>query len=159
MKNLVRAGCATGKTAELKNKYFLMPNELFALKLKPREFMVYAYLRKCVNNTTYQCWPSYQTIARATDMSKSTVKRCIDHLTEMRLIDTERTYRFTKTGMKVTGNLLYTVLALQEAETSFYEHQLVAAEQAAERQKVRETAAEKEVTLKTDEDDSEKKNS
>ena len=129
--------------AQLKNNYFLMPNHLFALKLKPREFVVYAYLRKCVDNRTYQCWPSYQTIANATDMSKSTVKRCVDRLLEMRLVDAERTCRFTQTGKKVNGNLCYTVLPLREAEQAFYARQMAELEAATEKQRVRQKMAQK----------------
>ena len=132
--------CGSG---DLKNNYFLMPNDVFVLDLTPSEFKVYAYLRKCVDNITYQCWPSYQTIARETKLSKSTVKRCADRLAELRLVDTERTCRFTKSGEKVNGNLRYTLLPLREAKAAFYEHQMAELEQAAERQSVRKLAAKK----------------
>ncbi|MCH5352132.1 MAG: helix-turn-helix domain-containing protein, partial [Acutalibacter sp.] len=43
------------------------------LGLCPGELAVYAYLRRCENRKTHQCWPSYKTIGKAVGMSENTV--------------------------------------------------------------------------------------
>ena len=45
--------------------YFPVPNEVFVLGLSPGELAVYCYLLFCEDRTTYQCWPSFQTIGKA----------------------------------------------------------------------------------------------
>ena len=56
-------------------KSFLLPNEIFTLGLCPGEIAVYAFLLSCEDRDTYQCYPSYKTIAAAISMSKGTVKK------------------------------------------------------------------------------------
>ena len=41
-----------------------LPNEIFLLGLSPGELSVYCCLRRCENQKTHQCWPSYKTIGR-----------------------------------------------------------------------------------------------
>ena len=108
-----------------KGNYFLMPDSIFMLGLKANELAVYAYLRKCVNNKTYQCWPSFATIAKATGVSKSTVKRCVDSLTEKGCIRTERTHRQAKDGALLNGSLMYTLNSPQEMLDRFYIQQII----------------------------------
>ena len=50
-----------------------MPNEIFSLGLNSGEIAVYAYLMSCEDRKTFQCYPSYNTIGKALDMSKNTV--------------------------------------------------------------------------------------
>ena len=57
-----------------KNNYFPMPNEIFSLGLNSGEIAVYTYLMFCEDRTTFQCYPSYNTIGNALKMSKKTVK-------------------------------------------------------------------------------------
>ena len=45
--------------------FFSLPNEIFLLGLSPGELAVYCYLRRCENQKTHQCWPSYKTIGEA----------------------------------------------------------------------------------------------
>ena len=79
--------------------YFPLPNEIFQLGLTPGELAVYAFLLKCENRETYQCYPSYRTIGEAVGMSRNTVKKHVDSLVEKRLIYTEPTlYHPTHTG-------------------------------------------------------------
>lgn len=89
--------------------YFPTPNEIFSLGLSPGEFAVYAYLLRCENRYTHQCWPSYKTIGAATGMSVNTVRKHVCSLADKGLISTEDTTVFTKTGLKRNGNLLYTI--------------------------------------------------
>ncbi len=122
----------------VQRNFYLMPNDVFAMDLTPSEFVVYSYLRKCVDNRTYQCWPSYATIGAAANMSKSTVKRCVDSLTEKGFVRTERTHRQAKDGTFLNGSLLYTLPPQQEVLGRFYERQLAELERSAERQRTAE---------------------
>ena len=108
--------------------YFPLPNEIFQLGLTPGELAVYAFLLKCENRETYQCYPSYRTIGEAVGMSRNTVKKHVDSLVEKRLIYTEPTTVTLKDGTKRNGNLLYTIRPIQEAKEYFVEQQAKANE-------------------------------
>ena len=58
-----------------KGNFFSLPNEIFLLGLSPGELAVYCYLRRCENQKTHQCWPSYKTIGEAVGMCANTVSR------------------------------------------------------------------------------------
>lgn len=120
---------------EKNGNYFLMPKAVFHLDLCPGELAVYSYLRNCINQD-YECWPSYNTIGNAVGMSKKTVKRYVDSLSEKGFITAGSTSRFTKDGLKLNGNLKYNIRPIAEAEQKFYERQMSELEAAAERQKI-----------------------
>ena len=84
------------------------------LGLCPGELAVYAYLRRCENRKTHQCWPSYKTIGKAVGMSENTVSKYIGALVDKGLINAEYTSVITKDGKKRNGNLLYTILPIEE---------------------------------------------
>ena len=84
------------------------------LGLCPGELAVYAYLRRCENRKTHQCWPSYKTIGKAVGMSENTVSKYIGKLVEKGLISAENTSVITRDGKKRNGNLLYTILPIEE---------------------------------------------
>lgn len=128
------------KRDAIKN-YFPLPNEIFMLGLCAGEISVYSYLLYLENRKTYQCWPSYKTIGKAVDMSQNTVRKYVMSLEEKRLITTEPTTIYTKSGLKRNGSLLYTICPIQEALDLFYERQLVQAELAVERQRAAERLA------------------
>ena len=92
-----------------RGNYFSLPNEIFLLGLSPGELAVYCYLRRCENQKTHQCWPSYRTIGQAVHMSENTVRKYTLCLEERGLISTEPTEITTRTGRKRNGNLLYTL--------------------------------------------------
>ena len=100
--------------------YFPTPNEIFSLGLSPGEFAVYAYLLRCANRRTQQCWPGYKTIGSATQMSVNTVRKHICSLADKGLFSTEDTTVFTKTGLKHNGSLLYTIQPFQKV-LEFYQ--------------------------------------
>ena len=100
--------------------YFPTPNEIFSLGLSPGEFAVYAYLLRCANRRTQQCWPGYKTIGSATQMSVNTVRKHVCSLADKGLISTEDTTVFTKTGLKHNGSLLYTIQPFQKV-LEFYQ--------------------------------------
>ena len=97
----------------LKNT-FPFPNDIFMLGLCPGELAVYAYLRRCENRKTHQCWPSYKTIGKAVGMSENTVSKYIGELVNKGLISAEYTSVITRDGKKRNGNLLYTILPIEE---------------------------------------------
>ena len=101
--------------------YFPLPNEIFQLGLTPGELAVYAFLLKCENRETYQCYPSYRTIGEAVGMSRNTVKKHVDSLVEKRLLYTEPTTVTLQDGTKRNGSLLYTIRPIQEAKEYFVE--------------------------------------
>ena len=93
---------------------FPFPNDIFMLGLCPGELAVYAYLRRCENRKTHQCWPSYKTIGQAVGMSENTVSKYIGKLVEKGLISAENPSVITKDGKKRNGNLLYTILPIED---------------------------------------------
>ena len=111
------------KRDPIKN-YFPVPNEVFLLGLSPGELAVYSYLLFCEDRSTYQCWPSFKTIGKATGMSTNTVRKYVRMLEDRGLITTEPTSVATKNGQKRNGNLLFTIRPSQEAVEQFYQQQL-----------------------------------
>ena len=111
------------KRDPIKN-YFPVPNEVFLLGLSPGELAVYSYLLFCEDRSTYQCWPSFKTIGKATRMSTNTVRKYARMLEDRRLITTEPTSVASKDGQKRNGNLLFTICPIQEAVEQFYQQQL-----------------------------------
>ena len=107
----------------LKN-YFPLPNEIFSLGLYSGEISVYAYLMYREDRKTFQCHPSYKTLGRALKMSRNTVRKYVKSLEEKRLISTEPSSVTLKSGKKQNGNLVYTVLPIQEAVEYFYTRQI-----------------------------------
>ena len=57
-------------------------------------------------------------------MSRNTVCKYVRALEEKELIATEPTNVFTKKGEKLNGNLLYTILPIEQAKKYFHEQQL-----------------------------------
>ena len=93
---------------------FPFPNDIFMLGLCPGELAVYAYLRRCENRKTHQCWPSYKTIGKAVGMSENTVNKYIGELVDKGLIRADYTSVITRAGMKRNGNLMYTILPIED---------------------------------------------
>ena len=104
--------------------YFLLPNKIFLLGLTAAEIAVYAYLIRCEDRETFTCYPSFNTIGKATNLCKSTVSKCVKSLEEKNLIFTEQTSIITKSGKKKNGNLRYTIRPISEAVDSFNRRKL-----------------------------------
>ena len=107
----------------LKNT-FPFPNEVFLLGLCSGELAVYAFLLCSANRKTQQCWPSYKTIGKAVGMSENTVAKYVGRLESKGLIHTEPTTVITKNEMKRNGNLMYTILPIQEAVEIYHARRL-----------------------------------
>ena len=71
-------------------------------------------------------------------MSENTVRKYTLRLEERGLITSEPTEVITRNGQKRNGNLLYTILPIQEAINYSYERQMVKLEEVTERQQVAE---------------------
>ena len=115
--------------------YFPLPNEIFCLGLTGGEILVYSYLMFCEDRKTFQCHPSYRTIGDAIGKSKNSVRKYVAGLENKRLITTEPTEIYTKSGQKHNGNLLYTVRPIEEAKQYYFEQQMRKAEQESARQR------------------------
>lgn len=118
--------------------YFMVPNEIFSIGLDYREISLYAYLLRCENRETYQCYPSYKTIGKAIGMSENTVAKYVRQLEEKGLIYTEPTLVQSKDGKTLNGNLLYTIRPIPGVLEAFYERQFWQAEEAAARYRAAE---------------------
>lgn len=112
------------KRDAIKN-YFPMPNEIFSLGLSSGEISIYSYLMFCEDRKTFQCYPSYKTIGKAVKMSQNTVRKYVAKLEDKHLITTEPTKVYTSSGMVRNGNLLYTILPIQQAIDYFHEQQIL----------------------------------
>ncbi len=104
--------------------YFPLPNEIFCLGLSYGEIAVYSYLLYRENRKSFQCYPSYRSIGKALKMSRNTVSKYVQLLVDKELITTEPTSVFTKSNKKLNGNLLYTILPIEQAKQHFYKWQL-----------------------------------
>ncbi len=104
--------------------YFPLPNEIFYLGLSYGEIAVYSYLLYRENRKSFQCYPSYRSIGKALKMSRNTVSKYVQLLVDKELITTEPTSVFTKSNKKLNGNLLYTILPIEQAKQHFYKWQL-----------------------------------
>lgn len=104
--------------------YFPLPNEILCLNLSHGEIAVYSYLLYRENRKTFQCHPSYKTIGNALKMSRNTVSKYVKLLEEKRLIMTEPTEIRTTNDQKRNGNLLYTILPIEQAVEHYYRQQI-----------------------------------
>lgn len=119
--------------------YFPLPNEVFILGMSPGELAVYAYLLYREDRKTYQCYPSYKTIGRATKMSPNTVRKYVAALEDKGLIYTENTVITTRDGCKRNGSLRYTIRPIQEALDMYYERQMAQLKQVATLERTRQS--------------------
>ena len=101
--------------------YFPLPNEIFSLGLTTGEIATYAYLMKCEDRQTYQCYPSYGDIGR----KENTVAKYVHGLEEKHLIYTEPTTVWGKDGLKRNGNLRFTIRPIEEAKRYHVEQQML----------------------------------
>jgi predicted transcriptional regulator len=108
----------------MNNRFFPMPYDIFCLGLRMPEIALYSYLMSCENRKNYTCYHSYKTIARTLNTSVNTVQKYVKALEEKELISTEHTKIFTQNGLKLNGNLLYTIKPIQTAVDHFNQSQL-----------------------------------
>ena len=64
--------------------FFMVPNEVFDLNLKPQQFAVLCYILKCCDESN-TCYPSIHTIAEACAISDNTVRESIKFLCKRKI--------------------------------------------------------------------------
>ena len=124
----------------LRKNFFPLPNEIFNLGLHPTEIVIYAYLMSIEDRKTFQCYPSYTTIGKHCGLCANTVSKYVRQLEEHGLISTERTSIISRKGLKLNGNLMYTILPIQNAVELHHQRQMAELERSAEQYKVRKKA-------------------
>ena len=70
----------------MNKNFFMLPNDIFKFKLKPRDFTVLACLVKH-SNSDCTCFPSYRKIAKECSISEKTVGQALKVLSNKRLIE------------------------------------------------------------------------
>ena len=135
------------KKAENGN-YFTLPNVMFQLGLSTGELATYAYLLRCEDRKTDQCFPSYKTIGQAIGKTRNAVKTYVDGLRDKGLIKTEPTTKTAKDGTVLNGNLLFTILPIENALNVYNERQAYLSEIESRRQMIRQLALKNGVTFK-----------
>ena len=135
------------KKAENGN-FFTLPNVMFQLGLSTGELATYAYLLRCEDRKTYQCFPSYKTIGQAIGKTRNAVKTYVDGLRDKGLIKTEPTTKTAKDGTVLNGNLLYTIQPIEHALNVYNERQAYLSEIESRRQMIRQLALKNGVTFK-----------
>ncbi len=128
---------ASGKLPDAVGNFFPLPNVIFHLGLSAEEIATYAFLLYCEDRKTYQCFPSYTTIGDAIGKTKNSVKKYVDGLRDKGLIETELTKKTAKDGAVLNGNLLYTILPVDDAVRAYNEAQIYHVQIEFERQKIR----------------------
>ena len=145
-KTLLRNGhtiCSEMERDSLRDRYFFLPRQLFSLDLESTEIAIYAYLMYRENRFTYQCWPSYKKIGKELSIkSTNTVRKYVYRLVEKGLIDIEHTVIRRRDGTTRTGNLMYTILPIENAVACYQRRQLEELEFAAATQSAKQKARE-----------------
>lgn len=68
----------------MKDQYILLPNEVAAdRELELLDTLVYATIKKFMNNDTLTCYPSIDTIRKLSGLSKDRIRRGIDNLAKL----------------------------------------------------------------------------
>ena len=111
------------KLDHIKN-YFTLPNEIFHFRLSSGAISIYAFLLRCEDRTTYECYPSYSTIGKAVGMSKNTVRKYVKELERAGLIETEHTTVTLKDGTKRNGSLKYKIKSIKDVVQARFQQQL-----------------------------------
>ena len=125
---------------KLRKNFFPLPNEIFNLGLHPTEIVIYAYLMSIEDRKTFQCYPSYTTIGKHCGLCANTVSKYVRQLEEHGLISTERTSIISRKGLKLNGNLMYTILPIQNAVELHHQRQMAELERSTEQYKARKKA-------------------
>ena len=73
--------------------YFQIPNDIFEIGLEKHELLVYMYLARCGNQGN-RAFPSYNTIANKTGISRRKVIDCVKVLEDKRLLVKETRYNY-----------------------------------------------------------------
>ena len=90
--------------------FFIVPNQIFELALKPKSFVVYCCLLRHSDKNTDNCFPSRRLIADECSMDKKTVDSALKELEARGLI--KKLCRYRENGSR-TSNMYYLVSLLE----------------------------------------------
>ena len=97
--------------------FFIVPNQIFELGLKPKEFVVYCCLLRHSDKNTDNCFPSRRLIADECSMDKKTVDSALKELEARGLI--KKVCRYRENGSR-TSNMYYLVSLLEQRRISLW---------------------------------------
>ena len=96
--------------------FFIVPNQIFELGLKPKELAVYCCLLRHSDKNTDNCFPSRRLIAGECSMDKKTVDSALKELEARGLI--KKLCRYRENGSR-TSNMYHLVSLLEQRKNSF----------------------------------------
>ena len=124
LQELEKCGVAcTGQKAS--GNFFLMSKTIFDLGLSLGAIATYAYLMRCENRESHQCWPSMATIGEQIGKTRKSVMAYVRELEEKQLIYTEHSTVWGKDGQKRNANLICTIRPIADAKRYHYEQQVL----------------------------------
>ena len=94
--------------------FFMVPNEVFDLNLKPLQFAGLCYILKCCDESN-TCYPSIHTIAEACAISDNTVRESIKFLCKRKIITKSGGFTVGKYGKIQSSSYLFSI------NTNFYD--------------------------------------
>ena len=97
--------------------FFIVPNQIFELGLKPKEFVVYCCLLRHSDKNTDNCFPSRRLIADECSMDKKTVDSALKELEARGLI--KKVCRYRENGSR-TSNMYYLASLLEQRRNSLW---------------------------------------
>ena len=90
--------------------FFMIPNRIFELELKPRDFTVYCCLLRHSDNENASCFPSRRVITKECGIDRKTVDSAIESLSALGLV--RKVCRHREDGTR-TSNLYYVTSFLE----------------------------------------------
>ena len=93
-----------------RKNFFIVYNQIFDFKLKPKEFVVYCCLLRHSDKNTDNCFPSRRLIADECSMDKKTVDSALKGLESKCLI--KKDHRYRENGSR-TSNMYHLVSLLE----------------------------------------------
>ena len=90
--------------------FFMVPNRIFDLELKPRDFTVYCCLLRHSDSKDGYCFPSRRVIAKECGMDRKTVDSAIENLSSLGLV--KKIQRHREDGTR-TSNLYHVANLLE----------------------------------------------
>ena len=94
--------------------FFMVPNRIFDLELKPRDFTVYCCLLRHSDSKDGSCFPSRRVIAKECSMDRKTVDSAIENLSSLGLV--KKIQRHREDGTR-TSNLYYVASLLEQSKS------------------------------------------
>ena len=100
-----------------RKNFFIVSNQIFNFKLKPKEFFVYCCLLRHSDKNTDNCFPSRRLIADECSMDKKTVDSALKELEARGLI--KKVCRYRENGSR-TSNMYYLASLLEQRRISLW---------------------------------------